>query len=114
MQWYENLKIIRKQKGLTQTQLAELLGLQRCTIAGWEIGRREPTGNTFKKICKVLNVPMDVFVDTETPRETVNNLLIRIEKAFTSDEMSNDYKDKVFKQILDIYLSSRKLQEVKR
>lgn len=114
MQWYDNLKIIRKQRGLTQTQLAELLGLQRCTIAGWEIGRREPTGNTFKKICKVLNVTMDVFVDTEKPKETIDNTLLKIEKTFKSDEISSEMKDKLFKQIIDIYMGSRKLQEVQR
>ncbi|WP_010250240.1 helix-turn-helix transcriptional regulator [Acetivibrio cellulolyticus] len=38
----ENLKKIRKEKGLTQVQLSEILGIAQTTYAGYETGRYEP------------------------------------------------------------------------
>ena len=38
----KRLKALRKEKKLTQTQLAEALGLQQATIAKWETGERTP------------------------------------------------------------------------
>lgn len=38
----ENLKKLRKEKGLTQVELAEKLNLSQSTIASWENGMRRP------------------------------------------------------------------------
>ena len=34
----ERLKLLRKEMGLTQTELAEKLGLKQATVAKWEKG----------------------------------------------------------------------------
>ena len=35
----EKLKVVRKQKGLSQTELGKLLGVQTQTIGRWETGK---------------------------------------------------------------------------
>ena len=40
----ERLKFLRDQKGVTQEDLAELLGVNKQTISGYERGVRRPAG----------------------------------------------------------------------
>lgn len=37
-----NLEFLRKQKGMTQLELAKMLGVSEPVISHWEIGKREP------------------------------------------------------------------------
>lgn len=50
----ERLKELRKEKGFTQVQLAEALGVSKGTVAMWETGKREPG-------FEMLNVLSDLF-----------------------------------------------------
>lgn len=50
----ELLKIQRKKRGLTQQQLAELVGVDRTLISKIESGAAAPSVTTAKKIAAVL------------------------------------------------------------
>ena len=54
----ENIKEIRRRKGLTETQLANLIGVQRAVISKYESGMIEPPIKTLQKIANALEVPM--------------------------------------------------------
>lgn len=51
----ENIKNARKLAGLTQTQLAEKIGIKYQGIAQWESGKRVATLETIEKIAKACN-----------------------------------------------------------
>lgn len=57
------LKEIRKGAGLTQRQLAELIGKDRSLISKFENGDNLPSVETAKAIGKVLNVSWSVFYE---------------------------------------------------
>ncbi len=40
--WPDRIRAIRKARGLTQAQLAELIGASRRSVIDWEAGKREP------------------------------------------------------------------------
>jgi putative transcriptional regulator len=42
-----DVKVIREQTGLSQTQLAALMGISRRTLQHWETGRRQPQGTAL-------------------------------------------------------------------
>ncbi|MBR4036208.1 MAG: helix-turn-helix domain-containing protein [Oscillospiraceae bacterium] len=46
----KNLAALRKQKGLTQMQLAKLIGVSTSTVAMWETGQRKPDYHTIAKL----------------------------------------------------------------
>lgn len=52
------IKELRKQKKLTQEQLAEKLNLDAGYISKLEVGRNFPTIGTLEKIANVLNVEL--------------------------------------------------------
>lgn len=49
----------RTQADLTQAQLAEKLGRRTTTVTHWEIGRRNPAGETLPALAKALGCQME-------------------------------------------------------
>lgn len=52
------LRIIRERTGYSQTQLAELSGLERSTLANMEAGRRKGTPEQLRTLADALQVPI--------------------------------------------------------
>ena len=50
------LKELRKEKGLTQTDLAELLEVTKLTIHNWENGVFSIKSDRLKKLCEIFDV----------------------------------------------------------
>ena len=55
----EILKSLRVEADLTQSQLAQKLGIGQSTIVGYERGDREPTASNLMKYASYFNVSMD-------------------------------------------------------
>lgn len=51
-----NLRLLRKDKGLTQSQLADQIGLTKQSIINYEKGTTFPTGNRLNKLLEALEV----------------------------------------------------------
>lgn len=47
---------MRKDKGMTQEQLAELLGVSQKSISRWENGKTMPDFSLFEPLCEVLGI----------------------------------------------------------
>jgi transcriptional regulator with XRE-family HTH domain len=62
------LREIRKQRRLTQQQLAELLDVQQRVISRWETGVAKPHLNHIVQLAKVLEVSLDRLVFGEQAR----------------------------------------------
>lgn len=56
------IKKLRKQKGLTQTELCAQVGINQTALSQIENGSTTPHKSTMSKICDVLNVPEQVLV----------------------------------------------------
>ena len=59
MEFNEKLQELRKQKGLTQEELAEVLFVSRTAISKWESGRGYPNIDSLKAIAKFFEVTID-------------------------------------------------------
>jgi len=55
----KRLKLLRKQKNITQKQLAENLEIAERTIRSYEIGENVPTLESFIKIADFFDVSLD-------------------------------------------------------
>lgn len=56
MSFNERLKQARLAKGLTQTELGELIGIAKSTVAGYERGSSEPDLHKIHQIMEILSV----------------------------------------------------------
>lgn len=59
MEFNEKLQQLRKQKGLTQEELAQALYVSRTAISKWESGRGYPNIDSLKAISKFFSVTID-------------------------------------------------------
>lgn len=59
----EELKRIRKLRGITQRELADAVGVAPSTISGYELGTRVPEYAILEKISKKLNISIFEFLD---------------------------------------------------
>ena len=62
MTFAEMLHKIRVDKGLSQQRLADLLFVDRSTVASWETGRRVPDAVTIRKIAASLDVDVSILL----------------------------------------------------
>ena len=58
----DNIKMYRKQKGLTQEQLAQKVGVTHSMICQIERGTKAATIQLGKEIADVLNIPFEKLV----------------------------------------------------
>ena len=49
----------RKERKLTQKQLAEIVGVKQHTVCGWENGNRQPNFEKLKKLSKIFKCNID-------------------------------------------------------
>ena len=63
----EKIKMLRKQAHLTQTELGEMLGVQKNAVSKWECGRVEdiPAGK-IKAMARIFDVKPSYLIDAET------------------------------------------------
>jgi len=54
----EKTRKIRKEKGLSQEDLADMIKVDVRTVVAIETGKRNPTLNTINKIAKALKIPV--------------------------------------------------------
>ena len=65
MEFSEKLQELRKSKGLTQEELAEILYVSRTAVSKWESGRGYPNIDSLKEISKFFSVSIDNLLSGE-------------------------------------------------
>ena len=73
----KNLREIRKDRRLTQQQLAELLDVQQRVVSRWETGVAKPHLNHIVHLAKVLEVSLDRLVFADEDGHTESTFEIR-------------------------------------
>lgn len=69
----DNIKTIRKNRGLTQEELAIRLSVVRQTVSKWEKGLSVPDADMLQRMAEVLEVPVSELLGEEQKMEENRN-----------------------------------------
>lgn len=71
MELHEKLALLRKEKGLTQTELAGEMDITRQAVSRWETGLSIPTTENLTHLSRFYQVPVEYLLneDAERPLE---------------------------------------------
>jgi len=88
------LKRCRKIRNVTQTELAQWLGVSRQAISMWESGKRELKVTTLNKIAKVFNVTLEELLKMQHQQPDLNKegKMVRRTTKTKAKTMSNKIK----------------------
>jgi len=114
----ENIKKVRKSKGLTQKELAEMLGVSQQTVAQYERTDKMPKIKTIKTIAEVLNVPVDtiifsypdgqgyelMFENAQKEAKAANDKIIKNEFIKYYDKLNSSGKLKAIERVHELTL----------
>lgn len=96
----ENIKFYRKQKKMTQAELAEALGVFSTTISAWEVGRNKPLIDKIEMMAKIFNVTKsellgetidDFFPNKNDDSDKILDYLMVVLKTLTPDRKNKVY-----------------------
>ncbi|MCR4989759.1 MAG: helix-turn-helix domain-containing protein [Lachnospiraceae bacterium] len=95
----ENIRRIRKEKGMTVKELAERVGISDTYMRFYENGQRSPKKDAIKKIADALGVNPEVFYNADTDPVTSMHRLFHIFKQYpgkicSAEEIFKDLKCK--------------------
>lgn len=69
----ERLRKLREEKGLSQNEVAKLIGLTRTAYIHYETGRYKPT-RKLKELCTLFNVTADYILGNDVQPNTAEEL----------------------------------------
>ena len=109
----ERLKQLRKQKNLSQTELAEAVGVHYNHIGRYERGSSRPSADALQRIATALSVSADYLMEGSTQQAAKASFSDRdLLRMFQEAEQLNNEDKDVIKKFLDAFLTKRQLQRM--
>ena len=100
------LQSLRKATRYTQRYVADRLGMKRSTLSNYEIDRRLPSLTDLKRLADFYKVSLDYFGLATV--DEVQDLLARARDVFNSEDISQEAKDELYREIAMLYLKLEK------
>ena len=97
MSFSRRLAKIRKDKKMTQQQMADLIGIHVSQIKRYESGDTQPSLEVLRKIALALNISADLLLFDKQEREPSGDLKMQFEAL---EQFSDDEK-RIAKELLD-------------
>ncbi len=98
------LKELRKEKNITQEQLAEEMRVSRRTVSRWETGSNMPDLDILIDISEFYDVELREILDGERKNEQMDKVMK--ETVLKVADYSNDEKAKVMKRMHALFIAA--------
>lgn len=108
MQLGQKIVRLRKQKKLSQAEVAQAVGVSRDAISKYERGDIVPSVENAKKIAEVLDVSLDYLVSNEEKQMAIDNgMLQRIMEI----QKLSDPERNVIVSVIDAFIRDTKAKQ---
>jgi len=109
----ERLRQLRKQKNLSQTEFAQLVGLHWNHIGRYERGTSRPSADALHKLAAVLGVSADYLIEGTTDDAAKASFQDRdLLRIFQEVETLDPQDKEVIKKLIEAFLMKRQLQQL--
>ena len=92
----ENLQLLRKEKGITQEELANVFNVTSQSVSKWELGLSCPDISVLPEIAEYYKVSIDELLGYK-PMTSINSVYIQIKSFFQTIKDDGEYMDAVFR-----------------
>lgn len=102
----ENLKRLRKSRGITQTQIAKYLGISQNNYSYWENGKVKIDNASLQKLADYFGVSVDYILDRESPTKEKSPLAERPQADISENfikEFGDLFSDETFIKYARLY-----------
>ena len=103
----KRLADVRKAKGLTQTQLANLIGVKQYLISDYEVGRLALSADMLTRFCSALKCSSDTIIGLK-PESHIEKHNLRLSRRIKSIEQLPANQQKALLQNIDMFLKGAK------
>lgn len=116
----DRLRTLRKNKKMSQSELAEVLHVSQQTVGSWEVGRSNPDEETINKIADFFNVTTDYLYGREVPEWASEKDVMDLEEmlnsnvnmAYGGENLTEEEKEQVKRVLTGLFWE--KLEQRKR
>ena len=105
----EKIRTARKQKGLTQKELADMIGAKHNSVSDWEKNKNRPDPDTIELICGVLDITPNYLLSDKTDTDISPEEYELIKKYRSLDDHGKETVDLILgREMIRIEFSNTK------
>jgi transcriptional regulator with XRE-family HTH domain len=111
----EKLKKLRKERGWSQDELGQQVGIHGRHVGKYEIGRAMPNAETVVTIARVLGVSIDYLLRDDLDEGSTPGATLRDQdllRQFEAVEKMADEDRRVVTSLIDAYVKKHQIEEV--
>lgn len=112
MGFKEKIAKLRKERGLSIKQLAELVGVNSSQIVRYESGKNEPTLSVIKNMAKILGVSADELIFNNKDGVAASKLDPELLRKFQEISLFPEREKDAIKVLIDSVIARIKMQEL--
>lgn len=106
----KSLESLRRERGYSQRELAEIAGVSPATVYGIEAGKRpQPRGSTLRKLAKALEVGVPDLLEEEAPKAPAPPSLEAASAGLSDERRSERTPEEIFEALEQFTEYARKL-----
>lgn len=101
----DKIKLLRKNKGISQEELSTILNINRNFLSRIETGKSEPSATILRNIAKLFNVDLNSLLDVKnTPSENSDKIKYITENCKHLDEKDLDFIIRIMSVMKEEYV----------
>jgi transcriptional regulator with XRE-family HTH domain len=109
----DRIKDLRKQKNLSQSELADKVGISYAQIGRYETKGSQPPAETLKKIADALGVSPDFLIYGTSDEKAKTKLTdADLINQFKAIENMDEEDRNVVKKLIDAFITKKQLQKM--
>jgi|694.fasta_scaffold123520_3 transcriptional regulator with XRE-family HTH domain len=108
----ERIKQLRVENNLTQSELAEKVGLTYVQIGRYEKGKSNPSADVLQKLASVLNTSTDYLMNGKTEQVEAQLADKELIRQFQEVEKLSPEDKNLVKTFLDAFITKKKIQQL--